>query len=335
MLPARLVAKVEAERPELKLAVLIDADNISATVIKSLLAKVDTLGQVLVKRIYGDFTSPASASWKKVLHKHSIKPMQQFAYTKRKNATDSALIIDAMDLLYTQRFDGFCLVSSDSDFTSLAIRLREEGIKVFGFGEQKTPESFCKACYQFVFIEDLIIKKAKTNNNETDLFGQLVNKFYTEPKQKDKNKNEDKGKNKNKDKDKNNSQEKEKAKKNEGKSKQKTKVKKKSKIAKKLAEIQLMQQEQTKQPSNNKKNKLKFPKQLAQEAFNLAKDKMGWASLSAFGSSLRRLDADFTVKNYGYKSLTNLVKDKRKIFVTEQRKVDNSTQTNLYLKLVN
>lgn len=287
---AQLVAKFKTREAQLRLAVLIDGDNISASVIKGLLAKIDGLGQVLVKRIYGDFTSPASAAWKKVLHKHSIKPMQQFAYTKRKNATDSALIIDAMDLLYTQRFDGFCLVSSDSDFTSLAIRLREDGIKVFGFGEQKTPEAFRKACYQFIFTETLTVKKAALS------------------KQKDKVKN----KNKNKD-----------------------KAKKKSKVAKKLAAIQLMQQEQIKQPSSNKKSKLKFSKKLAQQAFNLINNNNDWISLAEFGSNLRRLDAGFTAKDYGYKSLTNLVKDKRKIFVTKQRKVANSTLTNLYLKLVN
>lgn len=108
-----------------------------------------------MRRIYGDFTSPASSAWKKFLNKHSIKPVQQFAYTTGKNATDSTMIIDAMDLLYTRRFDGFCLVTSDSDFTGLAVRLREEGLQVFGFGEQKTPEPFRNACHRFVFTEVL------------------------------------------------------------------------------------------------------------------------------------------------------------------------------------
>jgi len=150
------VAKIEAEQPSLRLAVLIDADNAQAAVIEGLLAEIARFGEATVKRIYGDFTSPASSQWKKVLNKHAIKPVQQFAYTTGKNATDSTLIIDAMDLLYTRRFDGFCLVSSDSDFTGLALRIREEGLTVLGFGEQKTPEAFRNACHKFVFTEVLL-----------------------------------------------------------------------------------------------------------------------------------------------------------------------------------
>ncbi|GIK37866.1 MAG: hypothetical protein BroJett011_16990 [Chloroflexota bacterium] len=148
-------AKLESDEPNLKLAVLIDADNAQATIIEGLLAEIATFGEATVKRIYGDFTSPASAQWKKVLQTHAIKPIQQFAYTTGKNATDSTLIIDAMDLLYTRRFDGFCLVSSDSDFTGLALRIREEGLIVLGFGEQKTPEAFRNACHKFIFTEVL------------------------------------------------------------------------------------------------------------------------------------------------------------------------------------
>jgi len=135
--------------------VLIDADNAQAAVIEGLLAEVARFGEATVKRIYGDFTSQASSQWKKVLNKHAIKPVQQFAYTTGKNATDSTLIIDAMDLLYTRRFDGFCLVSSDSDFTGLALRIREEGLTVLGFGEQKTPDAFRNACHKFIFTEVL------------------------------------------------------------------------------------------------------------------------------------------------------------------------------------
>ncbi|KAF0099088.1 MAG: hypothetical protein FD187_2990 [bacterium] len=155
MVTPRLVAKIEAEEPSLRLAVLIDADNAQAAVIEGLLAEIARFGEATVKRIYGDFTSPTSASWKKVLQRHAIKPVQQFAYTTGKNATDSTLIIDAMDLLYTRKFDGFCLVTSDSDFTGLAMRLREEGLSVLGFGEKKTPEAFRNACHKFVFTEVL------------------------------------------------------------------------------------------------------------------------------------------------------------------------------------
>ncbi len=155
MVAPRLIAKIESEEPSLRLAVLIDADNAQAAVIEGLLAEIARFGEATVKRIYGDFTSTASASWKKVLQRHAIKPVQQFAYTTGKNATDSALIIDAMDLLYTRKFDGFCLVTSDSDFTGLAMRLREEGLNVLGFGEQKTPDAFRNACHKFVFTEVL------------------------------------------------------------------------------------------------------------------------------------------------------------------------------------
>jgi len=141
------------DQPQPRLAVLIDADNAQAAVIEPLLAEVARYGESTVRRIYGDFTSTRSASWKKVLQLHAIKPVQQFAYTTGKNATDSALIIDAMDLLYTRRFDGFCLVTSDSDFTGLAMRLREAGLTVFGFGERKTPDAFRKACHRFVYTD--------------------------------------------------------------------------------------------------------------------------------------------------------------------------------------
>jgi len=155
MTNSKLVAKIEAEEPVQRLAVLIDSDNAQATIIEGLLAEIARFGEATVKRIYGDFTSPTSAQWKKVLNKFAIKPVQQFAYTTGKNATDSMLIIDAMDLLYTRRFQGFCLVSSDSDFTGLAIRIREEGLAVYGFGEQKTPDAFRNACNKFVFTEVL------------------------------------------------------------------------------------------------------------------------------------------------------------------------------------
>ena len=155
MVSPRDTEKIDAEEHTLRLAVLIDADNAQAAVIKGLLAEIARFGEATVRRIYGDFTATASASWKKVLQQYAIKPIQQFAYTRGKNATDSTLIIDAMDLLYTRKFDGFCLVTSDSDFTGLAMRLREEGLTVLGFGEKKTPEAFRNACHKFVFTEVL------------------------------------------------------------------------------------------------------------------------------------------------------------------------------------
>ena len=137
------------------LALLIDADNAQASVIAELLAEVAGYGTATVKRAYGDWTTQNLAGWKDVLHVHAIQPVQQFRYTTGKNATDSALIIDAMDLLHGGKLDGFCLVSSDSDFTRLATRIREAGLSVYGFGEQKTPKPFVAACDKFVFTEIL------------------------------------------------------------------------------------------------------------------------------------------------------------------------------------
>ncbi|AGA90725.1 hypothetical protein Thimo_1960 [Thioflavicoccus mobilis 8321] len=136
-----------------RLAVLIDADNAAPAIVEGLLAEIAKYGTAHVKRIYGDWTLPNLGGWKEVLLRHSIQPIQQFRYTKGKNATDGAMMIDAMDLLYTGNFEGFCIVSSDSDFTRLASRLRESGTVVYGFGEKKTPEPFVAACDKFVFTE--------------------------------------------------------------------------------------------------------------------------------------------------------------------------------------
>lgn len=137
------------------LSVLIDADNAQPSIIEALLAEVAKYGTANVKRIYGDWTSTKLRGWKEHLLQHSIQPIQQFGYTTGKNATDSAMIIDAMDLLYSGRFDGFCIVSSDSDFTKLAARIRESGLTVYGFGEKKTPDPFVAACDKFIYTEVL------------------------------------------------------------------------------------------------------------------------------------------------------------------------------------
>lgn len=165
-----------------KLAVLIDADNAQPSIIEGLLAEIAKYGTANVKRIYGDWTAPHLKSWKEVLLQHSIQPIQQFGYTRGKNATDSAMIIDAMDLLYTDKFDGFCIISSDSDFTKLAARIREAGLVVYGFGERKTPEAFVSACDKFIYTEVLqqdddeeseSMKRKSTNDLKQDT--KLVN----------------------------------------------------------------------------------------------------------------------------------------------------------------
>ena len=159
-----------------RLAVLIDGDNTTPTIIEALLAEIAKYGSATVKRAYGDWTTQNLRGWKDVINAHAIQPMQQFAYTTGKNATDSALIIDAMDLLYTGNLDGFCLVSSDSDFTKLASRLRESGKTVYGFGEPKTPQSLVAACDKFVYLDVLrrSHKSQQSTGRSTEETGQDV-----------------------------------------------------------------------------------------------------------------------------------------------------------------
>lgn len=263
MVSPRLVAKIESEEPTLRLAVLIDADNAQAAVIEGLLAEVAKYGEATVKRIYGDFTAPTSASWKKVLQKYAIKPMQQFAYTTGKNATDSTLIIDAMDLLYTRKFEGFCLVTSDSDFTGLAMRLREEGLTVLGFGEKKTPEAFRNACHKFVFTEVLRPTTAERPVDVSSNESQPVNKSF---------------------------------------------------------------------PITTNEPTLEFPKEFVLAALEQSTDDAGWAQLGTFGSYLTKLQPDFDSRLYGFKKLSDLVKAKKELFVTEERQAPGSNQKVLYLR---
>jgi uncharacterized LabA/DUF88 family protein len=262
----RLVAKIESEAPTLRLAVLIDADNAQAAVIEGLLAEIARFGEATVRRIYGDFTAPESSSWKKVLHQYAIKPVQQFAYTTGKNATDSMLIIDAMDLLYTRKFDGFCLVTSDSDFTDLAMRLREEGLTVLGFGEKKTPEAFRNACHKFVFTEVL---RPTIAAEPVGLPSKVETGQKTIPAQ---------------------------------------------------------------TPVEATGQKLKFPKEFVLAALEQSSDDAGWAHLGTFGSYLNKLQPDFDSRLYGYKKLSDLVKAKTDLFVTEERKAPGSNQKDLYLR---
>lgn len=152
---------------DLKLAVLIDADNVPYSNVKGMMEEITKYGTPTTKRIYADWTKPNANGWKSVLLEHAITPIQQYSYTVGKNSSDSALIIDAMDLLYSGKLDGFCIVSSDSDFTRLAIRLRESGMKVIGIGEKKTPNSFIVACDRFIYIEVLDGATQKKNPKPT------------------------------------------------------------------------------------------------------------------------------------------------------------------------
>ncbi len=266
MIPVRPDPKIDADEPTLRLAVLIDADNAQAAVIEALLAEIARFGEATVKRIYGDFTSPTSASWKKVLQRYAIKPVQQFAYTTGKNATDSTLIIDAMDLLYTRKFDGFCLITSDSDFTGLAMRLREEGLTVLGFGEKKTPEAFRNACHKFIFTE--VLRPAMTAKPAAAAT--------------------------------------------------RTARRKKSAPAQTLAE--------TNEP------KLEFPSEFVLTALDQSIDDAGWAQVGTFGSYLTKLQPDFDARLYGYRKLSDLVRARTDLFVTEERQAAGSSQKVLYLR---
>lgn len=267
---SKTFSKGHTDEPSLRLAVLIDADNAQAAVIEGLLAEIARFGEATVKRIYGDFTSPHSVSWKKVLQQFAIKPVQQFAYTTGKNATDSTLIIDAMDLLYTRKFDGFCLVTSDSDFTGLAMRIREEGLTVLGFGEQKTPDAFRNACHKFVFTEVL----RPTARNEQSAITAVV-------------------------------------------------PAKADNAAKAPAASQAVEPPKTAH---------RFPKQFVLDALEQSIDDSGWANLGTFGSYLTKLQPDFDSRLYGYKKLSDLVKAKGDIFITEERSPDGGAHKVVYVR---
>lgn len=249
----------------LRLAVLIDADNAQAAVIEPLLAEVARFGDATVRRIYGDFTAPTSASWKKVLQRNAIKPVQQFAYSTGKNSTDSTLIIDAMDLLYTGNFDGFALVTSDSDFTGLAMRLREGGLMVFGFGEKKTPEAFRNACHRFVFVEVLRNGAAA---GEPDAPEKPEDDSSAAP-----------------------------------------------------------PQQSTAAPA-----KPKLPKKFVLTALDQSVDDEGWAQVGTFGSYLNKLQPDFDPRLYGYRKLSDLVRNRTDLFITEERRHPGSNQKVIYLR---
>ena len=157
---------------DLNIAVLIDGDNIPSAYVKEMMEEIAKYGNPTVKRIYGDWTNPRLGKWKNVLLENAITPIQQYGYTAGKNATDSAMIIDAMDILYSGKVNGFCLVSSDSDFTRLATRLREAGMQVFGIGEKKTPNPFIVACDKFIYIEilkDQSTEEGTTGTSETEV----------------------------------------------------------------------------------------------------------------------------------------------------------------------
>jgi uncharacterized protein (TIGR00288 family) len=252
--------KNNAEKSPQRLAVLIDAENAQAAVIKSVLADITRLGKVAVKRIYGDFSSSSrtSVSWKKAIEEHAIKPMHNYSFSSGKNSSDIALVIDAMDLLHEKNLDGICLVTSDSDFTSLAIRVKEKGLMIYGFGENKTPAAFRKACDEFMLTEDL---RAPITRDP---------------------------------------------------------------------DVQPIELKKTK--NIEKPSKLKLPEECLLKALKSSQGKDGWANLGTFGKFLKVEVPSVNYEQYGFKTLTDLVKKRRDLFVTEDRVISSGGKSNLYVR---
>lgn len=224
-----------------KIAMLIDGDNAQASLLPQMLVEAGRHGQVTVRRIYGDWTTPSMNSWKDVLNFYAFQPIQQFRYTVGKNATDSAMIIEAMDILHAGVVDGFCLVSSDSDYTRLATRIRETGIFVMGIGKKNTPKPFVNACDLFVYTENLVAPRA-------------ASKPKPAPAAK----------------------------------------------AKKVKEVEVKEVEAKEENEAD-------PMPLLEQAFEMAVQESGWASLATLGNALYQLDPGFDPRTYGYKQLSKMI----------------------------
>ena len=283
----------------LRLAVLIDADNASRTAMRDVMAEIAVYGTPTVKRIYGDWTTPNMASWKPILLENAITPIQQYSYTTGKNATDSAMIIDAMDILYTGSCDGFVLVSSDSDFTRLATRLREAGKKVIGMGEKKTPNPFIVACDKFIYIE-VIRAEAKEAlakaEQEAAQAAEPAPAPKTEP----------------------------------------VPAKSAKKSRKKAAEpapAPVPEPEPEPQPSPGPAQK-KVPKEvvhLIADAMDMIADEDGYVFMGELGNLLIRQQPDFDPRNYGFSKLTQLIKSIDR-FEVDVRQTSNPHSKHIYLR---
>ena len=287
----------------LRLAVLIDADNASRTAMRDVMAEIAVYGTPTVKRIYGDWTTPNMASWKPILLENAITPIQQYSYTTGKNATDSAMIIDAMDILYTGSCDGFVLVSSDSDFTRLATRLREAGKKVIGMGEKKTPNPFIVACDKFIYIE-VIRAEAKEAlakaEQEAAQAAEPAPAAKAEP----------------------------------APAKEAAKSAKKSrKKAVEPAPAPVPEPEPEPQPSPGPAQK-KVPKEvvhLIADAMDMIADEDGYVFMGELGNLLIRQQPDFDPRNYGFSKLTQLIKSIDR-FEVDVRQTSNPQSKHIYLR---
>lgn len=290
----------------LRLAVLIDADNASRTAMRDVMAEIAVYGTPTVKRIYGDWTTPNMASWKPILLENAITPIQQYSYTTGKNATDSAMIIDAMDILYTGSCDGFVLVSSDSDFTRLAIRLREAGKKVIGMGEKKTPNPFIVACDKFIYIEVIRAEaKAALATAEQEAVAPAAEsapapaKAETAPPKAETAKG----------------------------------GKKSRKKAAEPAPAPAPEPEPEPQPAPAPAQK-KVPKEvvhLIADAMDMIADEDGYAFMGELGNLLIRQQPDFDPRNYGFSKLTQLIKSIDR-FEVDVRQTSNPHTKHIYLR---
>ena len=285
----------------LRLAVLIDADNASRTAMRDVMAEIAVYGTPTVKRIYGDWTTPNMASWKPILLENAITPIQQYSYTTGKNATDSAMIIDAMDILYTGSCDGFVLVSSDSDFTRLATRLREAGKKVIGMGEKKTPNPFIVACDKFIYIE-VIRAEAKAAlakaEQEAAQAAEPAPAPKTEP----------------------------------APAKEAAKTAKKSrKKAAEPAPAPVPEPEPQPSPAPAQKKVPKEVVHLIADAMDMIADEDGYAFMGELGNLLIRQQPDFDPRNYGFSKLTQLIKSIDR-FEVDVRQTSNPHSKHIYLR---
>ena len=286
----------------LRLAVLIDADNASRTAMRDVMAEIAVYGTPTVKRIYGDWTTPNMASWKPILLENAITPIQQYSYTTGKNATDSAMIIDAMDILYTGSCDGFVLVSSDSDFTRLAIRLREAGKKVIGMGEKKTPNPFIVACDKFIYIEVIRAEaKAALATAEQEAAAPAAESAPAPAKAEP--------------------------------APPKAETAKGGKKSRKKAAEPAPEPEPEPQPAPAPAQK-KVPKEvvhLIADAMDMIADEDGYAFMGELGNLLIRQQPDFDPRNYGFSKLTQLIKSIDR-FEVDVRQTSNPHTKHIYLR---
>jgi uncharacterized LabA/DUF88 family protein len=287
------MANSNATTSDIRLAVLIDADNVPPHNVRGMMEEIARYGTPTIKRIYGDFTKPNLAQWKSQLLDYAISPIQQFSYTTGKNATDSAMIIDAMDILYTDRIDGFVLVSSDSDFTKLATRLRESGKTVYGFGEMKTPNAFIAACDRFIYLE---------------IIGQ-----HAEDEEQDKEKPE-----------------KEVAAKPASRARASTRKETEKKETEKKAAADKKQAPAKDKGGIRKIDRNLI--QLINSSIRDVEDENGWAFLAEVGNLIIKKQPSFDSRNYGYDKLTTLVKSMGKYDI-EMRDTGNPNVKLVYLKI--